>query len=195
MPTGQVFLTAPLSIARSSTSASAARPRIRVGARLRRRGLLARARIAEIAIGDARASEEEHLEEPVDDDRGLAEEEGAVKIRREQDVVEHQQRDRHHACRTENIEKIRQRREAPFGVVEMKERVDEIRHRAGSPGRIEHQHIEALEQARRSRSADRRRQPRQAAVASRSCATIKNLRTFKFRSPAIPSPTAVSAIP
>ncbi len=31
-PTGQVFFTAPLSIARSSTSASAARPRIRIGA-------------------------------------------------------------------------------------------------------------------------------------------------------------------
>ena len=31
MPTGQIFLTAPLSIARSSTSASAARPTTSVG--------------------------------------------------------------------------------------------------------------------------------------------------------------------
>src|SRR2546421_3598819 len=31
MPTGQIFFTAPLSIARTSTSASAARPSIRVG--------------------------------------------------------------------------------------------------------------------------------------------------------------------
>ena len=36
-PTGQIFLTAPLSIARSSTSASAARPRTRVGAGIARR--------------------------------------------------------------------------------------------------------------------------------------------------------------
>jgi hypothetical protein len=31
-PAGQIFFTAPLSIARSSTSASAARPRMRIGA-------------------------------------------------------------------------------------------------------------------------------------------------------------------
>ena len=66
MPTGQIFLTAPLSIARSSTSASAARPRIRVGAASAISRVLPRARVAEIAIGDARPAQEEHLQDPVE---------------------------------------------------------------------------------------------------------------------------------
>ena len=44
----------------------------------RRHRLLARARIAEIAIGDARPAEKEHLQEPIENDRDLAEKERAV---------------------------------------------------------------------------------------------------------------------
>ena len=82
MPTGRIRLTAPLSIARSSTSASAARPSTSVGTECSPRDMLLRARVAEIAVGDARARQEHHLQEPVEHDRDLAEEERAVDVRR-----------------------------------------------------------------------------------------------------------------
>ena len=50
-------------------------------------GMVAHARIAEIAIGKAQAAQEEHLEKPVEDDGDLAEEERRLKIRRRQPAM------------------------------------------------------------------------------------------------------------
>ena len=132
MPTGRILVTAPLSIARSSTSASAARPSTRIGVASLGLGVLQGARVAEIAIGDARPAEERDLQQPVEDDRDLAEEEGAVEIRRQQHVVERQQRHRQNGRGAHDVVEIGQRGEAPLRLVEAGERIDE----AG----IEHEH-------------------------------------------------------
>ena len=113
-PTGQIRLTAPLSMPRSSTSASAARPISSVGDGVLGPGVTAHARVAEIAIGKAQRAEEGYLEEPVEDDGDLAEEEGAVNVRRDENVVEHQQRQRQHRRDAQDVQRIRQRDEAPF---------------------------------------------------------------------------------
>ena len=67
--------------------------------------LMARARVLEVAIGQPRPAEQRVLHQPVEGDRDLAEEEGAVEVRREQDVVDDQQaqrqdRDRAARCST-----------------------------------------------------------------------------------------------
>ena len=99
-PTGQSCLIAPLSIPRSSTSASAARPISSVGEASFGPGVAADPRIAEIAVGQAQRAQEGDLEEPVEDDGHLAEEEGAVDVGRgDEDVVEHQECDRQHGRR------------------------------------------------------------------------------------------------
>src|SRR5208282_3099500 len=54
----------------------------------------------------------------------LAEEEGAVKVRREKHVVEHQQRKRQHGHRAENVPQIRQRCETPLRDVELEKPVN-----------------------------------------------------------------------
>ena len=76
---------------------------------------------------DAHAAEEEHLHEPVEQDRDLAEEEGAVEIRRQQDVVEHQQRDGEHAGGAEDVVEVGQRGEAPLVPVQADNEVDQRR--------------------------------------------------------------------
>ena len=73
-----------------------------------------RPRVAEIAIGEARPGEERHLQEPVENDRGLAEEERAVHVRREEDVVQHQERDGEHARDADDVEHVGERNEPPF---------------------------------------------------------------------------------
>ena len=87
--------------------------------------VVARARIAEIAIGDARPAQKEHLKEPIQDDRELAEEEGAEEIRRDQDVVEHQKRHRQHGDGTKDVEEIGKRGEPPLSLVELEQLIDD----------------------------------------------------------------------
>ena len=55
-------------------------------------GARERARVAEVTVGDARSRQEEHLQEPIEHDRDLAEEERAVDVGRQQHIIEHQQR-------------------------------------------------------------------------------------------------------
>ena len=54
-------------------------------------GMVLRARVPEQPVGDARPAEKEHLQQPVERNRNLAEEEGAVEVRRHEHVIEHQQ--------------------------------------------------------------------------------------------------------
>ena len=81
--------------------------------------------VAEIAIGKAQRAQEEDLEEPIEDDGHLAEEERAMHVGRDQDVVEHQQRQRQHRGDAQDVEGIRQRDEAPFGGGEVEKVTDD----------------------------------------------------------------------
>src|SRR5690349_17162789 len=81
-------------------------------------------REAEIAICYARSSQKKHLEEPIEDDRELAEEERAEKIRSNQNIVEHQQRNRQNAHRAKDIEEIGQRCKSPLAPIELKQSID-----------------------------------------------------------------------
>ena len=125
MPTGQILVTAPLSIARSSTSASAARPSTSIGIGIGRLGVLQRAGVAEIAVGDARTGQKYDLQHPVENDRDLAEEKRAVEIWRQQNVVERQQRHRQHGRGTHDVVEVGQRSETPLGLVEAGKDVNE----------------------------------------------------------------------
>ena len=122
MPTTCSFWNAPLSLPRSGTSASAAGPSTMVGASVAAPRMLQRTGVAEIAVGDARAREEGHLQEPVQRDGDLAEEERAVDVRRQQHIVEHEQRDRQHRRHLDDVHQVRQRGEAPLVLVEPEDR-------------------------------------------------------------------------
>src|SRR5580704_11953833 len=88
-PTGQIFLTAPLSMARSSTSASAAAEH-EDGIGGLCPGVMPGARVAEITIGQPRPGKEDELQDPIEDDGDLAEEELPEHVGRDQHVIEHQ---------------------------------------------------------------------------------------------------------
>ena len=64
--------------------------------RIRNLHALQRARIVEVPVGDTQAAQKKHLQKPVQQDGDLAEIECAVHIRRQQDVVEREQRQRQH---------------------------------------------------------------------------------------------------
>ncbi len=84
-------------------------------------GVAAHTGIAEIAIGKAQRREEGNLEEPEQDDRHLADEEGAMDVGRDQDVIEHEQCQAKHSSHAQYVERIRQRDEAPFRGGEVEE--------------------------------------------------------------------------
>ena len=82
-----------------------------------RSGMIAHARIAEIAIGKAQAAEEEYLKEPIEDDGDFAEEERgleiwrhkpALNVGRDKNIVQHHERERQHGRDAQNIQRIRQ---------------------------------------------------------------------------------------
>ena len=85
---------------------------------------LQRPRIVKIAVGDARAAEEEHLQDPVQQDRDLAEEERAVNIRRQQNVIERHQRNGEDGRSPEYIEQVGDRRESPFALMQLEEEIN-----------------------------------------------------------------------
>ena len=58
---------------------------------------LPRLGVFDVAEGEARAAQQEHLDQPVERDGDLAEEEEAEELRRDQNVVDHQQCQRQHA--------------------------------------------------------------------------------------------------
>ena len=88
---------------------------------------LARARVFEVAEGEARPAEQEHLHEPVERDGDLAEEVEPEELRRDQDVVDDEQQQRQDGRGPEDVEEVRQRGEAPPRPVEVEEPVDEAR--------------------------------------------------------------------
>ena len=146
-PTGQIFLTAPLSIDAQQHlgvgGAAEHQRRRRVGDL----GALQRARVMEIAVGDARAAEEEHLQEPVEQDGDLAEEERAVDVGRDQHVVEREQRHRQHGRGAEDIVEVGDRGEPPLVAVQAEDQIDR-----GGVGEKDRQVLE-LGESRVERSA------------------------------------------
>ena len=112
------------------------------------------ARVAEVAVDDPRPGEEAHLQDPVERNRDLAEEEGAVESRRQQDVVEHQQRQRQHRGGAHDVVEVRERGEAPLGLVQVEQEIDDRRidEEAGQHG---NKPVEALVQAARLRTGYR----------------------------------------
>src|SRR5882762_3097561 len=100
-------------------------------------------RKADISIGDARPTQKEHLEEPVEDDRELAEEERAKKIRGNQNIVKHEQRNRQDAHCAEDTEEIGQRCKSPLALVELKQAID-ARRVEKEAGQKQQQRVEAL---------------------------------------------------
>ncbi len=65
------------------------------------------------------------LQQPVEHDRDLAEEERAVDVRRQQHVVDHQQRHGQHRHGPHDGEHVGQRNEPPLGLVQTEIAVDE----------------------------------------------------------------------
>jgi hypothetical protein len=98
---------------RNSTSASAARPSTSVGLD------------SEIAVRHARAAQQHDLQDPVEHDRDLAEEILAEHIRRDQKIVDDQQRHREHSRGAHDVHQVRQRGEPPFRFVEVKQEIDD----------------------------------------------------------------------
>ena len=78
------------------SAAAAEQQRRRIGVALQG---LPRVGVFDVAEGEARAAQQEHLDQPVQRDGDLAEEEEAEELRRDEDVVDHQQRQRQDASR------------------------------------------------------------------------------------------------
>ena len=81
-------------------------------------------RIAKITIGEAQGAQEKHLQEPVKNDGDFAQKERALNIRRhrramnvgrDKNIVEHHKSEGQHRRHTQNIQRVRQRNETPFG--------------------------------------------------------------------------------
>src|SRR5262245_59494810 len=102
----------------------------------------------EIAIGDARPTQKEHLEEPIEDDCELAEEERAEKIRSNQNIVKHEQRNRQHAHGAQDTEEIGQRCKSPLALIELKQPID-ARRIEQETGQKQQQCVKALLKSRR----------------------------------------------
>ena len=81
----------------------------------------------EIAVGDPGAAQEEYLQEPVEQDGDLAEEELAINVRRDQNVVDGEQRGGQHRADAEDVEEVRQRGEAPLVPVQAEGEIDDRR--------------------------------------------------------------------
>ncbi len=85
----------------------------------RRRGIFGpdvmhHAGVAEIAIGQPQRAQRGDFQEPVEDDGDLAEKEGAVHVRRDEDVVEREKGDGEHRGDADDVQRIGQRDEAPL---------------------------------------------------------------------------------
>src|SRR5665213_1770422 len=94
---------------------------------------MARAGIAEIAVGETQTAQKEYLEEPVENDGDLAEKERRLEIWRcqrvmhvgsDKNVIEQQQRKRQHAGDAKNIQGVGQRNETPLRGGEIEEIAD-----------------------------------------------------------------------
>ena len=88
-------------------------------------GALQRARVMEIAVGDARAAEEKYLQQPIQQNGDLAEVEGAIEARRQQHVIERDQRHRQDGGDAENIEEVGNGSEAPLVAVQVEDEIND----------------------------------------------------------------------
>jgi hypothetical protein len=88
-------------------------------------------------------TQKEYLKEPIEDDRELAEEERAENIRGDQNIVEHEQRNRKNAHRAKDIEEIGQRCKSPLALIELKQPID-ARRVENKAGQKQQQRVEAL---------------------------------------------------
>ena len=86
--------------------------------------MLPGARVAEIPVGHPRAAQQRDLQYPIKRDSDLAEEVLAEHVRRDQKIVNDQQRDRQHRRRANDVHQVRQRGESPFQLVKMEYKVD-----------------------------------------------------------------------
>jgi hypothetical protein len=109
-------LTAPLSIARNSTSASAARPISRVEDAPSVWAWRRTREIAEITIAETECAQREHLEKPVEHDGDTAEQHRGLAARcaENEGIVQHDERDRQNRRHPHDVQRIRQRNETPF---------------------------------------------------------------------------------
>src|SRR5262245_60986854 len=81
----------------------------------------------EVTVGDPQATQKKHLQEPVEQNGDLAEEEGAIEVRRNQNVIERQQRDSKYGRCLEQVVEIRDRRETPLVTMQTGDEVDDCR--------------------------------------------------------------------
>ena len=95
------------------------------GIGFRRAGVMSGARITEVAIGDPRPAQKHHLQKPVEQNGGFAEEELAEHIRRHQHIIQRHQRHRQHGRGAENVHQVGKRCEAPLQLVEMEEEIND----------------------------------------------------------------------
>ena len=108
--------------------------------------VMTRAGIAEIAIGDARAAQEDVLEDPVQRDRDFAEKELPEHVGRDQDIVEHQKRNGQHRRRAQDVHQVRKRGKAPLRFVQMEQIIDDPGV-GDEPGQEEQQRIAPIRQS------------------------------------------------
>src|ERR1017187_6587131 len=81
----------------------------------------------EIAVGDARAAQQKHLQEPVQQDGDLAEEERAIDVRRDQHIVNREKRHRQYGGSAKNIVEIGNRGKPPLVAVQVEDEIDRRR--------------------------------------------------------------------
>ena len=87
--------------------------------------MVPRARVTEIAVCHARTAQEHDLQHPVERDRDLAEEVLAEKIRRDQKIVDDQQRHRQHRGGAHDVHQVGQRGESPLCFIEVEQEIDD----------------------------------------------------------------------
>src|SRR5277367_932577 len=87
--------------------------------------MMARPGIAEIAVSETQRAQAKHLEKKVKNDGDPAEKEVSVNVRSDEDIVEHQQREGQHRSRAQDVQRVRQRNETPFGRGELEEITDD----------------------------------------------------------------------
>ncbi len=87
-------------------------------------GLLLRARVPEQAVSEPRPAEEGNLQAPIECNRDLAKEIGAVECRIKQDIIEHEQRHCKHGDRAQDVPQIRQRGEAPLAAIKLEDPIN-----------------------------------------------------------------------
>ena len=122
-------------------------------------------RVAEIPIGKPQRAQERYLQKPEQDDRDLAGEKRAMDIGGDQDVVEHQERERQYRRGAQDVQPVGQRNETPFRGGQIAEVADhdaeheKVRQDAQQQGHADIEIVVAVEtQIEAGKKRNRRRQ-------------------------------------